>query len=187
MGDLPPSPTRRGRLEPLSVSSAKLGPSSIVSPMTAPLPPQSTLAAYPSPMTQSHRASVADLLARTHSTTDDTIYYTPSDRIGRNYTPTAVGLTMGVAVKGAKPRKSSRSKPPTQRRKSATSKLGASESAPGLRSRSTLTDFPQPVSTLLVSPPRRRVNASRSLANLTLESFAADEADGKHVRDTFCL
>jgi len=72
-------------------------PSSSTAGLAGPLslfPATSPLATYPSPFSEHHVAEVKDLLRRTYSTIQENSYTTPSDRIGRNYTPTAVALSM---------------------------------------------------------------------------------------------
>ena len=68
--------------------------------MAAPvLPPTSPLAKFPSPFAEDSRALLADLATRTFSRFGDEQYSTPSDRIARNYTPTAIALTAMALAK----------------------------------------------------------------------------------------
>ena len=57
------------------------------------LPPTSPLAHYPSPFAEGHRALARDLQVRTFFAGRDDAYAAPTDRIGRNYTPTAFSLS----------------------------------------------------------------------------------------------
>jgi len=65
-------------------------------PEGGPLPPTSPLAHYPSPFAEGRRALARDLQARTFSTGPEEAYVSPTDRIGRNYTPTAFSLSAKV-------------------------------------------------------------------------------------------
>ena len=112
-------------------------------------------------------ACVKDLLKRTHYAVSDAGFYTPSDRIGSNLTPTAKALTMKTITTGAKPPSASggpRSAPnsPSPIAGSAsTGSLGASMRSSG--SRSVLTAFPKPVATMPVSPLKPSGAKSQSL------------------------
>jgi hypothetical protein len=64
-----------------------------------PLPPTSPLAVFPSPFAEDTRALLADLSTRTFSRFGDDQYAAPSDRIARNYTPTAAALTATALAK----------------------------------------------------------------------------------------
>ena len=65
-------------------------------PGGGPLPPTSPLAHYPSPFAETHRALARDLQARTFFAGSDDAYAAPTDRIGRNYTPTSFVLSFKV-------------------------------------------------------------------------------------------
>lgn len=70
-------------------------------------------------MARKHVSSIKDLLRRTYSHVNESVYYAPSDRIGRNYSPMAQGLTMKqlkAALAGGAPPAKSLAVPPKKPR-----------------------------------------------------------------------
>ena len=154
--------------------------------------------------TRAHISCVKDLLKRTFYTISDTSYCTPSDRIGRNYSPTAQGLTMrqlktvlGTGKAGAGP--AIKAAPPSP--VPAALSLSASASTPVLGSsvlgstlgggtmrssgsRAVLTPFPKPATTLAVTgtdPALTGHGRRSSLTQLRPDGEDSDD-DDKMVR-----
>ena len=157
----PSSPVRKTQVSFGSPTRQGLGashPQAILSPkekeMTSSFKP--SLMQMPS-SASTHLSNYADLVKRTYSSVNDSTYYTPSDRIGRNYSPLAQGLTMKVlkahlmgrgkkmGLTGAKPKQPSTSP-----------LMSGSASLPKLRSKA----LPKPVSTLVVSPSRQTLSST---------------------------
>ena len=117
---------------------------------------------------RAHLACVKDLLHRTFYTLSDTSYCTPSDRIGRNYSPTAQGLTMrqlktvlggGRAGPGAAPKPAPPSPVPLGTAGSGTLRSSGS--------RAVLTPFPKPATTLAISGSEGALGAHTRRTSLT--------------------
>ena len=136
-------------------------------------------------------ACVKDVMKRTFYNVGDTSYCTPSDRIGRNYSPTAQGLTMRqlksvLSSGGGKPSVAGMStpKPAAAPMGSTVSTLGTSASTGTIRpsgSRAVLTPFPKPITTLAVTGSDSASGASRRVSLTSLRPDDDSDDDNKLV------